>query len=270
MPNMEPTTAVLTVDDGTRLVCDVWAPRARRTGEGTAVIDGPPVVLHHGFAADAGLNWVRPGIVGALIDAGRWVVTVDARGHGRSDRPHDPARYGEGRMADDLRAVIDELGADEVDLAGYSMGAVVAARLASDDRRVRRLVLGGVGGGLTLRTDADARRPAGNAIASALEADDPSAIPNRLTAAFRSFAESTGADRLALAAAARAIDAAPITLDRITATTLVIVGRRDDLARRPDLLAAAIPGARLRITAGDHLGAVAEPAFVDALVEFLG
>lgn len=267
---MEPTTAVLTVDDGTRLVCDVWTPRAHRTEEGTAVTDQPPVVLHHGFAADAGLNWVRPGIVAALLDAGRWVVTVDARGHGRSDRPHDPARYGEGRMADDLRAVIDELGAHEVDVAGYSMGAVVAARLATGDRRIRRLVLGGVGGGLTVRTDADTRRPAGNAIADALEADDPSTIPNRLTAAFRSFAESTGADRLALAAVARAIDAGPIAFDHITASTLVIAGRRDDLARRPDLLAAAIPGARLRITPGDHLGAVAEPAFVEALVDFLG
>jgi pimeloyl-ACP methyl ester carboxylesterase len=266
---MEPITAEVTVDDGTRLVCDVWVAPATAGGR-AALAEGPPVVLHHGFAADAHLNWVRPGIVAALLAAGRWVVTVDARGHGRSDRPHDPGRYGEGRMAADLRAVIDQLGAGEVDLAGYSMGAVVAARLATEDRRIRRLVLGGVGGGLTIRTPGDGRRPAGPVIADALEADDPSTIPNRLTAAFRSFAESTGADRLALAAVARAIDASPIAFDRITAATLVIVGRRDELARRPDLLAAAIAGARLRITAGDHLGAVAQPAFAKALVDFLG
>ncbi len=264
---MDPITSVLTVDDGVRLVCDVWADGS---------VAGPPVVLHHGFAADARLNWVRPGIVDALLDAGRWVVTVDARGHGRSDRPHDPARYGERRMAADLRAVIDELDADEVDLAGYSMGAIVASIVAADDRRIRRLALGGVGGGLTIRTDA-ARgtgpprpRPAGNAIAEALETDDPSTIPNRLTAAFRSFAESTGADRLALAAVARAIDTAPIAFEHITAATLVIVGRQDALAKRADLLAAAIPGARLRIVPGDHLGAVGQPTFVEALVGFLG
>ena len=38
----------------------------------------PPVVLHHGFAADTHANWVAPGVVAALVDAGRAVVSVDA------------------------------------------------------------------------------------------------------------------------------------------------------------------------------------------------
>lgn len=42
----------------------------------------PPVVLHHGFIANANVNWVLPGIVLALTNAGRQVVALDARVHG--------------------------------------------------------------------------------------------------------------------------------------------------------------------------------------------
>ncbi|HEY1738911.1 MAG TPA: alpha/beta fold hydrolase, partial [Acidimicrobiia bacterium] len=79
----------LLTDDGLRIAYDVWGDAG----------DQPPVVLHHGFAADAFVNWVRPGLVDALVGAGHHVVTLDARGHGRSEKPHDPARYGHGRMA---------------------------------------------------------------------------------------------------------------------------------------------------------------------------
>ena len=78
----------------------------------------PPVVLHHGFAASGVLNWVAPGVVAALVGAGRRVVNVDARGHGRSDKPHDPSFYGEAKMADDVVTLIDTLGVDEIDLLG--------------------------------------------------------------------------------------------------------------------------------------------------------
>ena len=37
-----------------------------------------PVVLHHGFVADGALNWEGPGVVKALVETGRWVVTLDA------------------------------------------------------------------------------------------------------------------------------------------------------------------------------------------------
>src|ERR1700677_2700878 len=93
---------------------------------GAAESSPPPVVLHHGFVADADSNWVAPGVVDALLAAGRRVVAPDARGHGRSQKPHDPAFYGEQRMARDLAVLLDVIEADEVDLVGYSMGAVGA------------------------------------------------------------------------------------------------------------------------------------------------
>src|SRR5215469_2712660 len=108
----------------------------------------PPVVLHHGFIADANLNWVRPGVVEALVRAGRKVLALDARGHGASDKPHDTRFYGEDKMVRDLRQLFDLSGAERVDLAGYSMGGVVSLLTAEEDRRVRRLVAGGIGAGV--------------------------------------------------------------------------------------------------------------------------
>jgi hypothetical protein len=49
----------------------------------------------------------------------------------------------------------------------------------------------------------------------------------------------------------------------------VLAGDADPLAARPQVLADAIAGARLQLVAGDHLGAVGDPAFTAALVEFL-
>ena len=69
---------------------------------GGATASSPPVVLHHGFVADANANWVAPGVVDALVAGERHVVAPDARGHGRSEKPHDPSRYGEQLMARDL------------------------------------------------------------------------------------------------------------------------------------------------------------------------
>lgn len=229
----------------------------------------PPVVLHHGFAASGFLNWVVPGVVGALVSSGRRVVNVDARGHGRSDKPHDPSFYGEPRMAVDVSTLIDTLGVDEIDLVGYSMGAIVALIVASQEPRVRRLVVGGIGAGVVERGGVDTRALDPRLLVEAMRAADPTTITDRTAKQFRAFAESTGADLLALAAQVEAVHRQPIALERITAPTLVLTGRDDLLAVRPQVLASAIPRAQLLVIDGDHLGAVAEPAFAPAIVDFV-
>lgn len=232
--------------------------------------DRPPVVLQHGFAADSLRNWRDSGVVAALLAEGREVVAVDARGHGASDKPHDPARYGERAMAGDLASVADALGLETFDLAGYSMGAIVSLVLAGTDPRVRRLVVGGIGAGVVERGGLDTRAVRTTALVAALEADDPASVTDPTAAAFRAFADLTGADRLALAAHARVVHAEPLPLEQIAAPTLVIAGDADPLAARPQVLAGAIRGARLVTVAGDHLGAVRTPSFTAALVGFLG
>jgi pimeloyl-ACP methyl ester carboxylesterase len=229
----------------------------------------PPVVLHHGFVVDAHANWVLPGVMGALVAAGRQVVAPDARGHGRSEKPHDPGFYGEQRMARDLAVLLEVIGAGPVDLVGYSMGAVVALIFASDDERVRRLVVGGVGSGILECGGVDRRAISNESIIEALSAADPATLGESGATAFRALADALGADRRALVAQARSIFRGKIALDRISAPTLVLAGEADPLAVRPQLLADAIPDARLQILSGDHVGAVADGRFTRSIIDFL-
>jgi pimeloyl-ACP methyl ester carboxylesterase len=228
---------------------------------------GPAVLLLHGFAADHVLNWARPGVIDALTGAGRRVIATDARGHGASDKPHDPERYAGDAMVRDAQAVLDHLGIDQVDVVGYSMGSMVAARLVPEEPRTHALVLGGVGATVTPpRTGG--RAP--EAIAAALLEDDPASIENVAGKAFREFADFTGADRLALAALSRS-DALrySVRFDAIRVPTLVVAGADDTLIRSPSELADRLPSARVEMVAGDHLTAMYDPAFSLSLVQFL-
>lgn len=229
----------------------------------------PPVVLHHGFVADANANWVVPGVVDVLLRAGRWAVAPDARGHGRSEKPHDPAAYGEQRMARDLTVLIDLIDTPQIDLVGYSMGAIVALLFSSDDQRVRRLVVGGVGSGVIECGGVDRRAVSNESIIRALGAEDPAILGEPGARAFRRLADAVGADRKALVAQASSVYRGRIALERISAPTLVLAGDSDPLAVRPEALVAAIPNATLRIVSGDHIGAIADPRFTQSIVDFL-
>jgi pimeloyl-ACP methyl ester carboxylesterase len=209
-------------------------------------------------------------VVAALLQAGRSVISIDARGHGRSDKPHDADRYGEARMARDLIQLLDSLDVHECDLFGYSMGAVVSLIVASEDTRVRRLVVGGIGEGVLATGGIDLRVMDREAVVAALLTDDPASIPTPGVAAFRAFAEATGSDLRALAAQASRMFDHSIALQRIAAPTLVLAGKDDVLAIHPERLAAAIPRGRCTKVPGDHLGAVRQPGFLDAAIEFLG
>lgn len=248
-----------TTSDGLRIAFHDFGEDAAR----------PPVVLHHGFASSATGNWVASGAVKALTDAGRRVIAVDARGHGRSEKPHDSARYGEARMAKDVSELADHLGLTSFDLVGYSMGAIVSVIVASQEPRVRRLVIGGIGDGVIDMGGVDARVINNVDLAEALEAEDPASVTNPAAAGFRRFAESTGADLRALAAQARAVHKSKIALERITAPSALIVGDRDPLASRPERLAAAVNGAAVTVLPGDHLGVVGHPGFREAIVAFV-
>ena len=79
-------------------------------------------------------------------------------------------------MAKDLAVLLDTISAEQVDLVGYSMGAVVSLLFASGDERVRRLVIGGVGSGVVECGVVDRRAVSNESIIEALSADDPASI----------------------------------------------------------------------------------------------
>lgn len=223
------------------------------------------VLLQHGFASTGEINWVRPGLVDALAAAGRRVVYLDARGHGASDHPHDPAAYADMAMAHDVRCLADHLGLEAFEMAGYSMGSFVAMAVAASDARLGALFLGGAGLG-----QARVRRPeVANAIAEALEADDPSSVSDPTGRAFRNFAEATKQDRLALAAIQRSPRQLEIDLAALVKVpALVVSGEKDTLVGDPAALAARLPFGRSALVPGDHMSAVTKPEFRQALLEW--
>jgi pimeloyl-ACP methyl ester carboxylesterase len=98
--------------------------------------EGIPVALLHGLTATR-----RYVVMGSknLERGGHRVIAYDARGHGRSE-PGDG--YGYDALAADLGALLDDRGIECAVLAGASMGAHTAVRIAVDaPGRVAGLVI---------------------------------------------------------------------------------------------------------------------------------
>ena len=53
---------------------------------------GPPLLLLHGLAGE-GRDWHEKGYVKRLAALGRRVITLDARGHGQSGKPHQASDF---------------------------------------------------------------------------------------------------------------------------------------------------------------------------------
>jgi pimeloyl-ACP methyl ester carboxylesterase len=228
------------------------------------------VVLVHGFATNRDENWRRLGWLTALERKGYRAVALDLRGHGESDKPHDPAAYGRDRMAGDIVGLIDHLELGRVDLLGYSMGAHLSLAVALDaPGRVNNLILGGVGGRL-LTGEPVSQTPM--TMAEALTAEDPKIITDPILRGFRQFAENQGEDRLALAACSqgRGDGAGTQDVGSVSAPTLVVAGSLDELAGDPRALADAIPGAKsVTLPNCDHFTAIPHALFKAAVFDFL-
>jgi pimeloyl-ACP methyl ester carboxylesterase len=104
---------------------------------------GPAVMLAHG--ATSNLESWKENPLERLADA-YTIILYDARGHGRSDRPHLPEAYDVRLMAGDAVTVLDTIGVDRAHFWGYSMGGWTAFQLAKDaPQRLCSLILGGTG-----------------------------------------------------------------------------------------------------------------------------
>jgi pimeloyl-ACP methyl ester carboxylesterase len=89
--------------------------------------EGEPLVFYHGLTG-SGERWRDTGYVAGLADRYK-LILIDARGHGRSDKPRDQAAYGRLRQASDVVAVLDDLGIARTRFWGHSMGGDVALTL---------------------------------------------------------------------------------------------------------------------------------------------
>jgi len=228
---------------------------------------GEPILLIHGFASNVAANWVDPGWVRTLTDAGRRVIAIDNRGHGGSEKLYAPELYGAPQMAEDARRLLDHLGIERADVLGYSMGARIAAFLTfAHPERVRSAIFGGLGIHMV-------RGMVGSGpLAKALEAPRLEDVTNDTARSFRIFAEQTNSDLKALAACMRGPreKVLPEQLGEINVPALVAVGSEDVIGGSGAALAELIPGAQfLEITGRDHMRAVGDARFKDGVLDFL-
>jgi pimeloyl-ACP methyl ester carboxylesterase len=278
--------------------------------------DGPAVILLHGLAADGRmfgpLDDLKPvlaaiassigelavdpsvhlasegarGLASRLKEVGFRVIVPDLRGHGASDKPHDPAAYAHSALARDVIALIDHLKLDAVSVLGYSLGAITAAKLLALGlpAAVKAVILGGIGGeileGATMELPDShpaaqlpkplTMRKYHEFVAQLLAQGD--ADPSRPGASYIIMAHAMGNDVEALIAVLRgdgAEQVSPAALRTVSIPVLVLNGRSDPANLAADRLAQAVPNARAMTCEGDHLSGPWQPSFQQAVVEFL-
>ncbi|OGN98406.1 MAG: hypothetical protein A2Y89_04445 [Chloroflexi bacterium RBG_13_51_18] len=105
---------------------------------------GPPLVMLYGLTGNIdGLK--ETGYVDALKDECQ-IILMDFRGHGKSDKPHDPALYMVENIVGDVTAVLDRLDIKTANFMGYSFGGGICYELAKRiPERITSLIIGGCG-----------------------------------------------------------------------------------------------------------------------------
>jgi pimeloyl-ACP methyl ester carboxylesterase len=237
---------------------------------------GPALVLVHGTALSQAI-WRGFGYVRELA-ADFTTVTLDLRGHGRSDKPHERAAYRAESLVSDVLAVLDEAGIDRAHYLGYSLGGRVGFSLAATHPE-RMLSFVSAGGSPRIAPDSFDRV----FFPGCVEALETGGMAGFIDGWERSGAvldASTRAafnanDALALAAYMRESQNDPGVSDAALAgihqPTLLLVGSKDrrTLRASEDALA-TLPNATLRVLEGaTHGGTLRHPDARPAIREFL-
>src|ERR1044072_9138354 len=95
--------------------------------------DGPLVILLHGFP-EFWYGWREQ--LEPLVEAGFRVVAPDLRGYNLSSKPDGFSAYTAGKLADDVRGLIRELGAESAMVVGHDWGGSVGWTLAMNHPEV--------------------------------------------------------------------------------------------------------------------------------------
>lgn len=242
-------------------------------------VEGPPgapwLVLLHSLGT-SGQMWAAQ--VGPLAEQFR-VVTVDARGHGRSPAAPPGDEPGVGDLGRELLAVLDRLGVQRAHVAGVSLGGMTAMWLAATHpHRVARLAVIG-SSARPGSPEAWSRRAAivrAEGMASVAEAVLDRWLTPDLTRRApevrdRLRAQLVGTDPQSYAQCCAVLGGLDLTADlaRICAPTLVVVGAEDHALppAHSERIAAGITDARL-VTLGPaaHLAPVEQAGPVTALL----
>ena len=246
---------------------------------------GEPVVLAHGNGGSLA-TWVDSGILSNLSKDYR-VIAFDARGHGKSGKPHDSKMYGREMPLDTVR-LLDHLGIKKAHIVGYSMGGSLTSLLLTlqPDRFLTATLVAGSGTlqwttALAERAEQEASERERECISRSLmqrllPPNTPMPTEEQLQAQSKTCMANASQDRFALAALARGgVDRviSPAAAAGVSVPTLGIVGTRDpNLAglqnlkkMRPSIDLVTVDGA----THGGATGIVNRPELVANLRQFI-
>ena len=231
--------------------------KIRYTDEGS----GQPVILIHGFSVNREHEWVEPDLLPKLAEHYR-VIAIDVRGHGKSDKPHDPSAYGP-EMGIDVIRLMHSLHIPRAHIIGYSMGSMITARLLRDHPEIFLTATVGGGAGFRTVTPEIAKRWAD--IAAQLERGE-------MTEGWTALHN----DRLALLAVAKSLPSLKwdeTKMRRVQVPVLAVVGSDDPGLEGAKDLKSVLPSVKLvvveRATHAGPKGALSRPEFIAAILEFL-
>ena len=240
---------------------------------------GIPVVLVHGLGVNGNVNFGPGGIISTLAKQYR-VVTLDLRGHGRSDKPYDPRQYGV-QLCEDIIRLMDHLQIEKAHVLGYSMGGFIVLKLASLHPD-RLLSFAPCGAGWTREPEKECQFF--QELADNLDRGEGYGIlSERLTPIGRKvrwhhrFLMNLGLsvmnDEKAIAALLRSMPELVVpeeALRKNTIPALAVVGQRDPLRVFAEEMASITPSMQLVITPeADHMSALDKPVTMEAIEAFL-
>ena len=247
----EPQVHYWTASDGVQLAY-------RELGEGR------PVVLLHGLFSDANVNWIKFGQADRIAARGFRVIMPDLRAHGLSGKPHGSEHYPRGILARDVRELVAQLGLDEFDLGGFSLGARTTVEAVGEGMRPRKAILGGAGlEGLRNWKRRKTFFLEAIELFEKVQRGDPHWLSIQ-------FMKSQKIDRVASALLLESFeDAFMDWLQAFTMPTLVVCGSEDDDNGSAEELANVLPNAVFEEVPGTHMSSVTKPEFGEAIANFL-
>jgi pimeloyl-ACP methyl ester carboxylesterase len=245
---------------------------------------GDPVLLIHGYTRNIESNWIEPGVFQNLAKDHR-VVAFDLRGHGKSGKPYDPAAYG-GEMVQDALRLLDHLSIRRAHVVGYSLGAIVAAKLMTiNPERFVTATLGGHAGyrnwkpeydqsALRYATELESDVPFRSLVVSMTPRDEPKRTEEQILALSAALAAVN--DVKALAAyqrgGSRDLNSTDAEIAAVKVPVLGIMGSLDNVPSM-NQLQTLLPAMKVVVIDGaTHAGdrtAVRRPEFVNAVRDFI-
>lgn len=222
---------------------------------------GDVVILLHGFISN-GSSWNKSALKKDLLKKGFRVIVPDLRGNGKSDQPADPSFYSNDAEVKDLVKLADHLNVERYIAVGYSRGSIVLSKLLTQESRIKKAVIGGMG--------LDFTNPNWDRRIMFAEAFGGKTPLNEITKGAVEYAQSIKANLQVLSWLQ---EFQPVTaieeLEKIQTPILVLAGDEDTDNGSPADLQQYLPNSELKIIKGDHNNTYKAENFSAAVIHFI-